>query len=306
MIAIRTPVSWVGNKTSILPVLYSKFPLHYERYIEPFGGSGAVLLGKERPDPFEIYNDYNRDLVNLFNCIRDRPMALIQQLRLFPLNARDDFNAIRSFLNGEDWPGTQYLDEELELSQTMLPPPDAEEVRQLLSSRCGDWDCRRAAMYLKLLRSSYASTGESFAVRSFSLADLSDLIMNVSKRLEKTTIENQDFERLIRHYDRKGAFIYCDPPYVETEHFYQGGFGWLDHLRLFHTLDQAQGKWLLSYNDCDEIRRLYWGYEFFSFKRPHTMAHRYDAGKAFPELLVANYDLKNQTALNQMSLFHSC
>ena len=50
VIAIRTPLSWVGNKTSILPVIYSRFPLQYDRYIEPFGGSGAVLLGKETPD----------------------------------------------------------------------------------------------------------------------------------------------------------------------------------------------------------------------------------------------------------------
>lgn len=300
---MRTPVSWVGNKTSILSILYSKFPLHYNRYIEPFGGSGAVLLGKEKPDPFEVYNDYNRDLVNLFNCIRDRPMALIQQLKLFPLNARDDFNVIRSFLSGEDYPGTQYLQEELELTRTMLAPPEAEDVRQLLCARSEDWDCRRAAMYLKMLRTSYASTGESFAARSFSLADLCDLILKVSKRLERTIIENQDFERLICHHDRKDTFTYCDPPYVDTEHFYPGGFNWNDHLRLFDTLDHAQGKWLLSYNDCTEVRRLYWGYEFYSFKRPHAMAQRYGAGKEFPELLIANYDMNERSRLTQMSLF---
>ena len=46
---IKTPVSWMGNKTSILHILYALFPLNYERYIEPFGGSGAVLLGKKKP-----------------------------------------------------------------------------------------------------------------------------------------------------------------------------------------------------------------------------------------------------------------
>ena len=48
----------MGNKTSILHILYALFPLNYERYIEPFGGSGAVLLGKKKPDKFEVYNDY--------------------------------------------------------------------------------------------------------------------------------------------------------------------------------------------------------------------------------------------------------
>ena len=47
----------MGNKTSILSILYSLFPLNYERYIEPFGGSGAVLLGKPAPDRFEVLNE---------------------------------------------------------------------------------------------------------------------------------------------------------------------------------------------------------------------------------------------------------
>ena len=85
---IKTPVSWVGNKTSILPIVYAAFPNKYERYIEPFGGSGAVLLGKEKPDKFEVYNDYNQDLVNLFLCMRDRPMALINELGFLNLNSR--------------------------------------------------------------------------------------------------------------------------------------------------------------------------------------------------------------------------
>ena len=47
----------------------------------------------------------------------------------------------------------------------------------------------------------------------------------------------------------------------------------------------------LSYNDCPEIRKLYEGYYFYDFKRVHSMVQKYDPGKEFPELLIANYDL---------------
>ena len=46
---------------------------------------------------------------------------------------------------------------------------------------------------------------------------LFQLIEQVGKRLENTVIENQDFEILIKHYDRENAFFYCDPPYFSSE-----------------------------------------------------------------------------------------
>ena len=69
------------------------------------------------------------------------------------------------------------------------------------------------------------------------------------------------------------------------------GFTWEDHLRLYHALAGMKGKFLLSYNDCPEIRELYKEYNFFRFQTVHSMAQKYEAGKEFPELLIANYDL---------------
>ena len=60
VINIKTPVSRVGNKTAILHILYALFPLHYGRFIDVFGGSGSVLLGKPTIDAFEVYNDFGQ------------------------------------------------------------------------------------------------------------------------------------------------------------------------------------------------------------------------------------------------------
>ena len=52
---MKTPVSRVGNKTSILHILYAVFPPKYDRFIDVFGGSGSVLLGSPYPCNFEVY-----------------------------------------------------------------------------------------------------------------------------------------------------------------------------------------------------------------------------------------------------------
>lgn len=300
---MRTPVSWVGNKTSILHILYALFPLKYERYIEPFGGSGAVLLGKEKPDKFEVYNDYNRNLVNLFQCMRDRPLSFIRELGFLHLNSRDDFFVIKKFFEKEEFDDA-FLAQEMDLTTIVLPPIHAKEIYEVCTRIAHDYDLRRAVMFLKLLRLSYSSGCKSFCCKPFSVRSLFELIQELSKRMENTVIENQDFETLIKHYDRPDAFIYCDPPYYTSEYVYECGFLWEDHVRLKNALEMANGKWLVSYNDCVEIRELYKGYEFFDFKRLHNMVQKYEAGKEFPELLIANYDLyeRERARPRQMTL----
>ena len=165
---IKTPVSWVGNKTPILHILYALFPINYERYIEPFGGSGAVLLGKAKPDKFEVYNDYNRNLVNLFRCMRDRPLAFIKELGFLTLNSRDDFFAIKKFFKKEEFED-EFLHQELKFTNIILPDIQAKEIRELYKVSKQDYDLRRAVMFLKLLRYSYSSGGKSYACQPFSV-----------------------------------------------------------------------------------------------------------------------------------------
>lgn len=130
MIKIKSPVTWIGNKTSILHILYALFPIGCDRYVEPFGGSGAVLLGKPVPDKFEVFNDYNHNLVNLFRCMRDRPMEFIRELGFLSLNSRDDFAVLKKFFEKEEFT-EDYLKAQLDLTEIMLPEVTAKEVRTL-------------------------------------------------------------------------------------------------------------------------------------------------------------------------------
>lgn len=294
----------MGNKSAILHILYALFPLNYGRFIDVFGGSGSVLLGKPQIDSFEVYNDFDHNLVNLFRCMKTRTMATIRELGFCTLNSRDDFNAIRRFFEDERF-SDEYLGQELQLTEIMLPPISAAELKELRRQFTEDYDVRRAAMFLKLLRYSYSSSGKSYASQPFDIRKLFCLIKELESRMANVIVENQDFQTLIRHYDRPDAFFYLDPPYYSTEDMYAVDFGWEDHVRLRNTLEGIRGKFLLSYNDCPEIRKLYEGYDMFDFSRTHSMAQRYEAGKEFKELLIANYDLyeREKAKPSQLTLF---
>lgn len=91
-------MSWVGGKKALRDEILPRFPLDYKRYIEVFGGGGWVLFHKNPGKDFEIYNDFNGDLVNLYRCVREHPNALKDELT-FVLNARLDFEYMKEVLH---------------------------------------------------------------------------------------------------------------------------------------------------------------------------------------------------------------
>lgn len=263
-----------------------------------------MLLGNPNPPPFEVYNDFDRNLTNLFHCMKERTVATVRELGFCNLNSRDDFIAVRRFFEDEQFED-KYFSEELRLTDITFPPPEAAELKEIRTRITKDYDVRRAAMFMKLLRYSYSSSCKSYASQPFDIRRLFGLITELKNRMANVVVENQDFETLINHYDRPDAFFYADPPYFSTEDMYAVDFNLDDHVRLKDTLKNIKGKFLLSYNDCPEIRELYNGFSLFDFSRTHSMAQRYEAGKEFKELLIGNYDLyeraKNQPV--QLTIF---
>ena len=265
-------MSWIGGKKALRDEILARFPLEYKRYIEVFGGGGWVLFHKPAGRDFEVYNDFNPNLANLYRCVRDHPKELIAELT-YVLNSRTDFDFVRKTLH----------------TKTEIP------------------DIKRAAYFYQLIRQSYASGLDSFGAQPHSMWNNFPLINQACSRLQKVVIENKDFEKLIKQYDRPESFFYCDPPYYETEDYYEDvGFTTKDHERLANALCSMQGKFLLSYNDCPEIRELYSrpGIIIEGTSRLSNIAQRYEAGKQYAELIISNYDTEEKIkAIRQLSLF---
>jgi DNA adenine methylase len=236
-----------------------------------------VLFHKNPGNDFEVYNDYNSLLVNLYRCVREKPDELIGHLR-YVLNSREDFDRIGKLLEDPNV-GTE---------------------------------AQRAAWFYQRIRQSYGAALTSFGGRPQDMWASFPLIEQAHRRLAKVVVENQDFERLIRHYDRPVSLFYCDPPYHNTEDFYRNvgekGFTEEDHIRLRDALLNIQGKFLLSYNDDEFIHRLYdWpDIHIVETTRIHSMRQRIEPSSQFPELIISNFDPyeRKRHLPVQMSLFN--
>lgn len=157
-------------------------------YIEPFGGSAAVLFHKE-PSPIEIYNDLEHNVYSLF----------------FTLSNKELFKEFQKKCE------LAYYSREL-----------FDEYIYSLKN-CNLKVGERAFKFFYVNRVAYNGVG-SFscivnAVRKGISKPVSDMLSTVERlpeihqRLKSVVIENCDAVSLIPKYDKPSVLFYLDPPY---------------------------------------------------------------------------------------------
>ena len=246
-------MSWIGGKKSLRELIVTLFPLYYERYIEVFGGGGWVLFHKLPGNDFEVYNDFNGLLVNLYRCVREKPQELMAALA-YCLNSRADFELVKNAL-ARDSPAS---------------------------------DVQKAAWVYQLIRYSYASGLTSYGSQPHDIRSNFPLIEQAHRRLAKVVIENKDFEKLIGQYDRPVSFFYADPPYWKLAG-YGVEFGIEHYEELAELMQTCQGKIMLSINDHPDIRAIYKDFNIDETKLSYTVGRNTKSREKKQELIITNY-----------------
>lgn len=302
---VRPLFPWVGGKEKLIPYILQVFPPKLRQYTDPFSGGGSVLLGLP-PDPgrLDIYNDLDADLANLMACVKERPNALMRELRFLPIHSRHTFELYRDFVAHKEII-LENIQGELDCleDRSCFTEEQAAELRPIIQKRRELYDVQRAAAFYHSIRGSFSGTVTSFGVKPYDVERFLYLIQSASKRLRNVVIENKNALTLIRERDRPDGLIYCDPPYFNAERLYrvsrkrgQRRF----HVRLWQRLSACKGYVVLSYNDCPFIRKLYQDFYILAFKRSNPLAHQ--KGAEYGELIITNYDPRPYMA-RQLTLF---
>lgn len=220
---VPPPVTWFGSKSRLVKEIIKHFPEH-QTYVDVFGGSGAVLLGK-KPSKVEVYNDLNRKMSSLFNVLSDKrkTQELIRRLELTPYS-RDEFKSAVESIDDEY--------DEVELARLMIVVQ-----RQSHGGLAKQWSyCVDAP-----------AGGYSASVRKFHAGI--ERLPNVQARMRKVQIENLCFTDLIPRYDRPGTLFYLDPPYVPSTRIngqYEHEMTVEEHHALVDLLLSSSGMFILS------------------------------------------------------------
>ncbi|MCG2780338.1 MAG: Dam family site-specific DNA-(adenine-N6)-methyltransferase [Weeksellaceae bacterium] len=80
-LGIKPFLKWAGGKTQLLPYLHKFAPTHFNKYIEPFIGGGAMYFSLNAES--SIISDSNPELVITYKQIRDNLDEVIEILSSF-------------------------------------------------------------------------------------------------------------------------------------------------------------------------------------------------------------------------------
>lgn len=262
-------IPYIGGKSQMSKLIIQNFPKDYEKttYVEVFGGGGWVLFKKD-PSFIEVYNDLNSTLVNLFKIIRDE-YELFKHKAEWSLHSREMFEEALNKIKEDSF--------DCNIEKAL-----AQAIKQIQSSS-GNGD----SWGYMVKAEKYASGKWLPFLRRIEL---------INARLKKVEIENLDFEALINKYDRTSTLFYVDPPYVDTEFYYNKDdkyFTKSDHERLAKVLKSIKGKFVLSYYEHPLVLELYNGFRMIKKGTvKHSSGITVNSKKERPkatELLIFNY-----------------
>ena len=218
-----------GAKWRLAPWIISNFPRH-RIYVEPFGGSGAVLLRKERSE-IEVYNDLDGEIVNLFRVARDSGEELSRLVHLTPYS-RDEF--IKSFEPADD-PVEQARRTVIRSFQGF----GSGYVTNTEGSKCARPECG--------FRIGWRCRGNK---PNTNWCHVSETVMAAIDRLRGVVIENTTYQKIIEKNNTEDTLIYADPPYLSStrDHGkdYRHEFTEADHVELAKALHESAGPVVVS------------------------------------------------------------
>jgi DNA adenine methylase len=258
---VRPILKWAGGKRQLLPTLRRYYPAVFDRYFEPFLGSGAVFLDCHNQgllDGKDVHlSDINADVIGCYRMVRDEIDGVIDALEALAAGHRD--GGSRHFYRVRD---EQFNALRLGIHAAADP--------------AGEYTPTLAAMLIYLNRTGYNGLFRLNARGGFNvpagryprvtICDAPNLRrLSAALRRPGLTVEVKPFEHALERA-ASGDFVYLDPPYAPVSRTAQftsytaGRFGADEQARLQQAvlgLARRGTSVLLSNSVAPDVRRRY-------------------------------------------------
>jgi len=279
------PISFVGGKSKMVKnILSPLFPEFSGDFYDAFIGGGSIPLWVSQmyPEKNVFVNDLNEVLVNFWKTLHKYPEELMEKLIWIREHADpEDLERGKSLLKEQE-----YL---LYNTPNTFDPED---------------DLIRAAAYFTLNKIAFSGLTEHGSLskdnykKKFNIGNIQKLSI-INSFMKTWKIFNYDYETFISD-SVENDFIFLDPPYDlgEKKNTLYGKMGEMhqgfDHDRFSEVVKINPAKWMITYNDNEEIRERFKDFKIIDQEYRYFMTFKQDdvgnkTTRKKNELIIINY-----------------
>ncbi len=272
---MKPVIKWAGGKSRMLKHIIPLLPKDIKNYYEPFFGGGALYTKIEFQKGF--INDFNPEIMNLYEVIKTKPQSLIKLLKTHKKNdCFEYFQKIRE------------MDRKNNFNNLDLVEKAARTV--YLNKTCF------GGLY-RVNSKGYFNVPYAKNINGKEILNEKNIMLWNEKLLNtKTKMTVGDFEDIIK-LSGKGDFLFLDPPYFKWSNtanftsYTKEGFDHDDQTRLRNCIIEADKrgvKFLLTNSGTKEVMDFY---KMFKVKRVpivRTIAASKNK-RGYFEVIVTNY-----------------
>ncbi|MDR3613396.1 MAG: DNA adenine methylase [Candidatus Obscuribacterales bacterium] len=234
-IRFKSPLRYPGGKQKAIDQIAAAMPSSAGEFREPLVGGGSVYFHARTSNFAEKYwiNDAFKELISFWSIVQNEKTCarLVKDLE----ELRDKFKSA-------------------EQSKEFFLQAREERTRSKY---------REALLFFFFNRVTFSGTtragGFSAAASQTRFTQSSiDRLLPMPEALLNTNITNLDFGEVVEA-PGDDVFLFLDPPYWTATKLYgrDGDLHAFDHWKLAKLLKKTKHRFLITYDDCEEIRNLY-------------------------------------------------
>ena len=253
-IPLKPIIARMGGKSQLVDRLIEMIPPH-DTYVELFTG-GASLFLKKPLSKFNVINDTDTDIMNIYKDIRD-----VENI--------DDFIIDEEDVTAETYKGLKDMTEFNNKHQRLF--------RNILLSKL-----------------SFSGNRKSFGgakTRVPKFDQIKRYYDNYRYKFQHADILNEDFKKVIDKYDNKKTFFFFDPPYSELKK----SWGYKDNTitpeEIFKILCKLKGKFLMTYDySIDNVKLFGSKFNIYEVDTNYWTKKADERKDLVKEIIITNYD----------------
>ena len=276
MIKGKPFVKWAGGKRQILDELKKHIPENFDTYYEPFIGGGALLF--ELSPNKAVINDSNKELMNVYTCIKDEEKF---RKMCTELNRYETLHSEEFYL--------EIRNKDRDKIKFNKMPDYKRAARTIYLNKA----CFNGLYRVNSKNEFNVPFNKKTKVNTYDGQNLS--IIHSYLNFNQVEVLCVDFEDALKNA-KKGDFVYLDPPYdsdTQTFNSYtEDGFGKEEQRRLanvFKDLDKRGVYVMLSNHNTILVNELYKDFNINVIEAKRNInANGKKRGKV-EELIITNY-----------------